>query len=126
MMATKIQYQRRMISFVNQSLEQARREKIIGSTLEANTVIEVDTQEEFDALNTSEFAELLVLSSIASLDVRLDPIATSSIDLHQGHIDPRVTIARTNYHKCGRCWRHLPKVSEDGSLCGRCEDVVNG
>ena len=27
-------------------------------------------------------------------------------------------------HKCGRCWRHLPEVAEDGDLCGRCETVV--
>jgi len=27
-------------------------------------------------------------------------------------------------HKCGRCWRHLPEVSDDGALCDRCEDVV--
>jgi isoleucyl-tRNA synthetase len=32
----------------------------------------------------------------------------------------------TNNHKCGRCWRHLPEVREDGTLCARCEDVVNG
>jgi isoleucyl-tRNA synthetase len=32
----------------------------------------------------------------------------------------------TTHHKCGRCWRHLPEVTEDGTLCGRCEDVVNG
>jgi isoleucyl-tRNA synthetase len=41
--------------------------------------------------------------------------------------DPiEVTITKTAHHKCGRCWRHLPEVTEDGTLCGRCEDVVNG
>ena len=35
-----------------------------------------------------------------------------------------VAVTRTDYHKCGRCWRHLPDVAEDGALCGRCEDVV--
>ena len=28
--------------------------------------------------------------------------------------------------KCGRCWRLLPEVAEDGGLCARCEGVVNG
>ena len=28
--------------------------------------------------------------------------------------------------KCGRCWRHLPEVPEEGGLCDRCEEVVNG
>ncbi len=26
--------------------------------------------------------------------------------------------------KCGRCWRLLPEVAEDGDLCARCEAVV--
>ena len=35
-----------------------------------------------------------------------------------------VAVTRTSHHKCGRCWRHLPEVAEDGALCARCEDVV--
>ena len=35
-----------------------------------------------------------------------------------------VDITPTSHHKCGRCWRHLPEVTEDGDLCGRCDDVV--
>jgi isoleucyl-tRNA synthetase len=35
-------------------------------------------------------------------------------------------VTKTDKHKCGRCWRLLPEVAEDGGLCARCEDVVNG
>ena len=35
-------------------------------------------------------------------------------------------VVKTANHKCGRCWRHLPEVREDGGLCDRCEAVVNG
>ena len=38
--------------------------------------------------------------------------------------DDGVTVTRTHDHKCGRCWRHLPEVAEDGALCGRCDSVV--
>ena len=37
-----------------------------------------------------------------------------------------LAVAKTSNHKCGRCWRHLPEVTEDGALCDRCEGVVNG
>jgi isoleucyl-tRNA synthetase len=37
-----------------------------------------------------------------------------------------LSVAKTSNHKCGRCWRLLPEVVEDGDLCDRCEDVVNG
>ena len=32
----------------------------------------------------------------------------------------------TELHKCGRCWRYLPEVEEDGDLCDRCDEVVDG
>ena len=35
-----------------------------------------------------------------------------------------VLVSRSSDHKCGRCWRLLPEVTEDGALCGRCETVV--
>lgn len=27
-------------------------------------------------------------------------------------------------HKCARCWKVLPEVKEDTSLCNRCTDAV--
>ena len=36
-----------------------------------------------------------------------------------------LSVEETDKHKCGRCWRYLPEVEEDGELCARCEDVVN-
>ena len=36
-----------------------------------------------------------------------------------------LAVSRTSDEKCGRCWRLLPEVPEDGALCARCEEVVN-
>lgn len=36
-----------------------------------------------------------------------------------------VTVTPTTDHKCGRCWRHLPEVTEDGALCNRCDTVLD-
>jgi len=35
-----------------------------------------------------------------------------------------VTIRKTDDAKCGRCWRLLPEVPEDGALCRRCDETV--
>ena len=37
-----------------------------------------------------------------------------------------IGVERTTRKKCGRCWRHLPEVVEDGDLCDRCAKVVGG
>jgi isoleucyl-tRNA synthetase len=33
-------------------------------------------------------------------------------------------VTKSGNNKCGRCWRLLPEVVEDGDLCNRCADVV--
>ena len=36
-----------------------------------------------------------------------------------------LVVSETDNHKCGRCWRYLPEVTEDGELCARCEEVLD-
>ena len=40
------------------------------------------------------------------------------------HHGDSLAVAKTDHHKCGRCWRLLPEVESDGSLCARCTEVV--
>jgi isoleucyl-tRNA synthetase len=68
----------------------------------------------FETLDQDELSDLLIVSTVSGLEFSLDDDVLA--------ID--VGIARTTHHKCGRCWRHLPEVTEDGDLCARCEDVV--
>jgi isoleucyl-tRNA synthetase len=37
-----------------------------------------------------------------------------------------VTMAPARGKKCGRCWQYREEVVEDGGLCARCEEVVEG
>jgi len=84
---------------VTEAIEPLRREKVIGSSLEA----EVTVPSEADP---ASLAELFIVSSVKRGDA--------------------IAVTKTSKHKCGRCWRLLPEVTEDGDLCARCEDVVNG
>jgi isoleucyl-tRNA synthetase len=91
---------RALRSQVTETIEPLRRDKVIGSSLEAEvTVPEMLAPPE-------ELAELFITSTV-----------------HRGD---ELRVTKTSNHKCGRCWRHLPEVPEDGALCARCEDVVNG
>lgn len=84
---------------VLEAIEPLRREKVLGSGLEAEVTVPADAPE-------ADLAELFI---------------TAKVIRGQGDA---VTVTRTSDHKCGRCWRHLPDVAEDGDLCGRCESVV--
>jgi len=84
---------------VTETIEPLRREKIVGSSLEAAVTVP-------ELLATpAELAELFIVSSVKQGDA--------------------LTVSKTGNHKCGRCWRFLPEVSDDGELCARCEDVLN-
>ena len=96
---------------VSGEIEPKRRSKEIGSSLEARVVIGLPDDRDRPNVTSAELAELLIVSD-ASID-------------HVAH-GPVAVVHRTDQHKCGRCWRHLPEVVEDGLLCARCEDVVGG
>lgn len=83
---------------VTEAIEPLRREKTVRSSLEAEvTVPELP-------LDAAALAEAFIVAKVTQGDT--------------------VAVTRTEYHKCGRCWRHLPDVAADDGLCGRCADVV--
>lgn len=84
---------------VNEAIEPLRREKVLGSGLEAVVTVP-------DGAPEADLAELFI---------------TATVNRGQGR---EVTVTRSTDHKCGRCWRLLPEVSEDGDLCDRCDEVV--
>jgi isoleucyl-tRNA synthetase len=92
---------------VTESIEPLRREKVIGSSLEAK-VLYPDTQIDLLDTDLAELAEIYIVSEVAQ--------ASSET----------IEVTKSDYAKCGRCWRLLPEVAEDGGLCARCEGVLNG
>jgi isoleucyl-tRNA synthetase len=96
---------------VNAEIEPKRRAKEIGSSLEARVVVGLPDERDRPNVTGEELAELLIVSE-----------AITELSLH----GPIAVVHRTDYHKCGRCWRHLPEVADDGALCGRCTEVTGG
>ncbi|HEX8623336.1 MAG TPA: isoleucine--tRNA ligase [Allosphingosinicella sp.] len=92
---------------VTEAIEPLRREKVIGSSLEAKILYPLLDDALID-LDEQALAEIYIVSEVSAAD-------TSTIE-----------VTRSEHLKCGRCWRLLPEVSEDGGLCARCEGVVNG
>ena len=83
----------------NEIIEPMRREKIIGSSLEVEYSYPGNPGD-------VDLAEIFIVSAV--------------------HAGQPTSATRTTHRKCGRCWRHLPDVPEDGALCSRCDHVVAG
>ena len=101
-LAAKWQAIREAREKVTEAIEPLRREKTIRSSLEAEVTYPLSDL----PVDAVQFAEICIVA-----------------DVHDGH---SITVTKTDNKKCGRCWRLLPDVPEDGALCGRCETVVNG
>jgi isoleucyl-tRNA synthetase len=85
---------------ITEAIEPLRREKTIRSSLEAEVVYPMTGL----PISTDEFAELAIVADVAD--------------------GAEIAVSKTDNHKCGRCWRLLPDVEEDGALCGRCTTVL--
>jgi isoleucyl-tRNA synthetase len=99
---------RRSRERVTEAIEPLRRDKVIRSSNEASVSLP-GTYSKLADIGAEDLAETFIVSQ-----VEIQP------DMDQ------MVVTKSEYEKCGRCWRLLPEVTEDGALCARCEDVVNG
>jgi isoleucyl-tRNA synthetase len=105
-------------STVQNKLEEKRREKIIGSSLEARVHLTANP-DRFEFLKSYE-------SDLAGVFI------VSEVELEQGTDLPDaqdvvVDVTRSQAEKCERCWNYLPSVGsnqEHPTLCHRCVEAV--
>jgi isoleucyl-tRNA synthetase len=100
----------RLRSVIGQAIERARQEKLIGNTLEARVVLNSDS-DVTEKIDKEELEEFFIVSDLT---------------IHQAK-EASVSVTKTRYKKCARCWRHRPTVGASKAhpdLCDRCESVV--
>ena len=100
----------RLRSVIGQAIERARQEKLIGNTLEARVVLNSDS-DVTEKIDKEELEEFFIVSDLT---------------IHQAK-EASVSVTKTPYKKCARCWRHRPTVGASKAhpdLCDRCESVV--
>ena len=91
---------------VTEAIEPLRREKVIRSSNEANVIVPASAVPA--GVTDAQLAELFITGTVVRGD------------------GDEVIVSKSTDAKCGRCWRLLPDVPEDGALCGRCDSVVAG
>ena len=102
---------------VSRSLEECRREKLIGNSLEASVRIEAGAE---TCRYLGRFAEDLATVFIVSeveIELREDLAGNET----------RIEVTRTRARKCARCWNHRRSVGTHSNLphvCSRCRSVL--
>ena len=104
-------------------IEPLRKNKEIGSSLQAKVVISATTK---DLPLLEQYAnQLPMLFIVSEVDVRPAPV---DVEAHaETKALPRVTIEHATGVKCERCWRYVRTVSSEpvtAGLCERCQEAL--
>jgi isoleucyl-tRNA synthetase len=101
---------------VNEKLEEARREKKIGKSLEACVEISFTRRDDtFNSVGSAMLEELFIVSKVV---------------VKESEGEETITVTRAEDHgmkKCVRCWKyydHIGSHAEHPELCERCTKVV--
>ena len=108
---------------VTGALELARRDKVIGASLEAAPMLYVENDDDVALFKNAPLAELAITSgalvkksAAPSVAFRLPDVAGAA-----------VVFAEAKGNKCARCWMVLEEVGENKAhpdLCRRCSAAV--
>ena len=104
---------------VNGKLEEMRRDKVIGSSLQASVQVSIEGQhfEELTTLFNGLDMDEIFITSAASLH--------KSADGEQAFADAvSVEAKAADGKKCERCWVVSLEVADNGDLCNRCNSAV--
>jgi isoleucyl-tRNA synthetase len=98
-----------VLSVVTAALEEKRRDKVIGSALEAAPTVHITDGATWEAMQGIDAAEVFRTSQAT---LSLDPAPADSFKL-EGLAMIAVVFARAEGRKCQRSWRILPEVGSD-------------
>ncbi|MBI2091992.1 MAG: isoleucine--tRNA ligase [Deltaproteobacteria bacterium] len=108
---------------VTKVLENARKEKMIGNSLEARVVIEcTDEMKKFLGGFGDALPDLFIVSGV-EFGKAEGKFSHTSAEIK----DFKVGVVKSGGLKCGRCWKYSESVGKNSShpeICKRCADVV--
>ncbi|MBW4638164.1 MAG: isoleucine--tRNA ligase [Gloeocapsa sp. UFS-A4-WI-NPMV-4B04] len=125
-------------ALVNQELEKARVDKIIGSSLEAKVIFydsDQDLRQKLQAFNpsnestTNDVDELRYLFLTSQVELLESPEALDGLQYSKKSDNRGIGVVKADGEKCDRCWNysiHVGESHEHPLLCERCIPALAG
>ena len=110
---------------LRKKLEEMRRDKVIGSSLDAEVDIYCN-DENYQALG--ELKDELRFVFITS-DARIHLLSEKPKEATDINKSLAIKVTKSSYQKCVRCWHHREEIGENEAhkdLCARCIENVTG
>jgi isoleucyl-tRNA synthetase len=103
---------------VNAAIEEQRKQKVVGTSLEAHVAI--DAAGDTLALLERRRADLPMLFIVSKVTLGAAETGTAS----PGGDKVGVAVSRVGGTRCGRCWRYVDEIARDEAHAGLCERCV--
>ncbi|CAM1504499.1 Fc.00g020900.m01.CDS01 [Cosmosporella sp. VM-42] len=113
-------------SAVKATLEQARTDKVLGSSLQCSVILSIENNQVTDVLERylDELDAVFVVSSVeVNKSLPEDPAWSYVQEFEVQNSKVKVQVLPPKQGKCSRCWRYVAPAEDE--LCHRCENVVS-
>ncbi|MET0400812.1 MAG: class I tRNA ligase family protein, partial [Cystobacter sp.] len=112
-------------SAVQGLLEAARRDKMIGASLEARVVLSASGgTRAFLQAHAAELPALLIVSQVELADGAGEKAQTLDVVLAPGET-LKAEVLPALGTKCPRCWMYSEQVASGASVCGKCQEALS-
>jgi len=112
-------------SAVQVQLEAARRDKMIGASLEARVVLSASGKaRDFLKASLGELPGLLIVSEVELADEVGEKAQALNVAQALGE-DVKAEVLPARGAKCPRCWTYSEKVAAGAEVCPKCQDALS-
>ena len=110
---------------LRKELEEMRRNKIIGSSLDAEVDIYCKDENYQNLLGLKDELRFVFITS----EARVNELSSKPSDAKEIDSSIAIKVYKSKHQKCVRCWHHRPEIGQNkmhNDLCDRCVENVSG
>ena len=120
-----IEASRDINTHLRKELEDMRRNKIIGSSLDAEVDIYCKDDNYQNLLGLKDELRFVFITS----EARVNQLSDKPTDAKEINSSLAIKVEKSDHQKCVRCWHHRPEIGQNmvhQDLCDRCIENVSG
>ncbi len=110
---------------LRKELEDMRRNKVIGSSLDAEVDIYCKDENYQNLLGLKDELRFVFITS----EARVNELSSKPSDAKEIDSSIAIKVYKSKHQKCVRCWHHRPEIGQNkmhNDLCDRCVENVSG
>ena len=111
-------FYKKLKRLINGAIEVERKNKTIGSSLEASVILFINDDKKINLVNNEMVEQVSIVSKI---EIKNEGLPQNCYTLDDDK-SIGVVVSRVDGHKCERCWKYFSKLTDN--VCIRCKEVI--